>query len=448
MSETRHHPATYRLTRREFLHITALSAAGFAAGCAVNPVTGKSQLILVSEGKEIQMDQQSSPYQLSADFGKIQDSSLNDYLNRTGKAIAAKTHRPGMPYSFQGVNATYVNAYAFPGGTIAATRGILLSLDNEAELAALFGHELGHVNARHTAQQMSKSMLTQAVVGGLAVYAGTRDPAYSQVASTLGMLGAGALLASYSRDNERQADSLALEYMTKSGYNPDGCTGLMDMLRSMSKQKPNVLELMFSTHPMSDERYRDTVEEIGAKYPADQNKPVYRERYMDHTAGLRKIKSAIESMQNGERQMAGQKYGEAEESFTRALSAAPDDYAGLMMMAQCQIMMKNDTRAEQFAEKAGHVYPQEPGSHYLNGLSKLNRKKFDQAYAQFEQYDQKLPGNPNLTFFKGFCLEKTGRERTAAGHYQTYLQAVNQGEKAQYAYQKLIDWGYIKPPAK
>jgi predicted Zn-dependent protease len=84
------------------------------------------------------------------------------------------THRPSMPYSFRAVNATYANAYAFPGGSIACTRGILLALDNEAELAALLDHEMGHVNARHTAEQMSKNMLVQATVGGLAAVANTQ----------------------------------------------------------------------------------------------------------------------------------------------------------------------------------------------------------------------------------------------------------------------------------
>jgi predicted Zn-dependent protease len=448
MPANHHTPRKNNITRRKFLQIASVSAAGFAYGCAVNPVTGKSQFILISEDKEISIDKQNSPYQFSADYGRIQDQSLNDYLNRTGKAMATRTHRPNMPYSFQGVNATYINAYAFPGGTIAATRGILLSLDNEAELAALFGHELGHVNMRHTAQRMSKSMLTQAVVGGLAVYAGTKDPAYSKVASTLGMIGAGVLLASYSRDNEREADALALEYMTKSGYNPNGCGGLMDMLRSMSKHKPNTLELMFSTHPMSDERYRTTMQEIRTKYHTDTNKPIYRERYMDHTAGLRKIKTAIESLQNGEKEMANQKYGSAEGHFQKALSIEPNDYAGLLMMSQCQMMMKNYSRAEQYAENAGQIFPQEPGSRHLNGLAKLNQNKFSRAYDEFEKYNKMLPGNPNTTFFKGYCLEMMKQIKAAAEEYKTYLQAVNQGENAKHAYQKLIDWGYIKLPAK
>ena len=203
--------------------------------------------MLVSEGEEIQIDKQNSPHQFSSDYGPLQDEALNRYINGIGQRMAARTHRPNMPYSFRGVNATYVNAYAFPGGSIAATRGILLELDNEAELAALIGHELGHVNARHTAERMTTGVLTQAVVSGLSIYAGTKSEAAGQLASTLGMLGAGALLASYSRDNEREADALGMEYMVRAGYGSNGFVGLMDMLNSMPKRKPGAIELMFTT---------------------------------------------------------------------------------------------------------------------------------------------------------------------------------------------------------
>jgi predicted Zn-dependent protease len=165
-------------SRREFLAVSAFASAAFLAGCAINPVTGQKQLILVSEAWEIEVDQQNAPHQFSTDYGKLQDDALNKYLQQVGREMTPHVHRPAMPYSFQGVNATYINAYAFPGGSIAVTRGILLSLESEAGLAALLGHEMGHVNARHTAQQMSKGMLTQAVVGGIAVYAGTKGGDY------------------------------------------------------------------------------------------------------------------------------------------------------------------------------------------------------------------------------------------------------------------------------
>ena len=434
----------YGITRREFLWMSSMSAAGFMVGCAANPVTGKPQFMMVSEAQEIKIDNQHSPHQFSSDYGPLQDTSLNNYIDRTGKNIAAQTHRPHMPYSFRGVNATYVNAYAFPGGSIAATRGILLALENEAQLAALLGHELGHVNARHTAEQMSKGTLINLFVGGLATVAGTQSSGLGSLTSQLGMVGAGALLASYSRDNEREADALGLGYMVRAGYNSNEFVGLMDMLRRMSKNKPNAIELMFATHPMSDERYRTAVEAVHTQYRSSQSFPLYRDRYMDHTAKLRKIKLTIEAMQKGESLMAKSKYGEAEIHFSKALRQTPEDYAGLVMMSKCQLAQKHYAKARSFAEKAKTVYPQEGQAYYLAGFAKIKQKDYASAYEEFKYYEKLLSGNPNIIFFKGFSLEGMQHIRESANEYYKYLKIVNQGEKAKHAYKRLVEWGYIK----
>jgi predicted Zn-dependent protease len=426
------------------LWVTSASAAGILLGCAANPVTGKSQLMLVSEDQEIEIDRQNSPYQFSTDYGSIQDKTLNNYINQTGKKISALTHRPHMPYSFRGVNAAYVNAYAFPGGSIAATRGILIELRSEAELSALLGHEIGHVNARHTAEQMSKSVLTNTLVGGIATFAGTQNSGLGNLASQLGMLGAGALLAHYSRDNERQADALGLEYMVKSGYNPKGFVGLMDMLKSTSKHEPSAIELMFSTHPMSDERCSTAVQTVQTKYRYAQNLSFYRERYMDHTAKLRTMKGAIQDMQKGERAMAEEKYDEAETYFEKALKQVPDDYAGLVMMAKCQMVREKYSEADRFVKKAKNVYPQEAQAYYLAGFVNMNQKQYESAYEDFKTYEKILPGNPNITFYQGLSLERMNRVSESAGQYYRYVKVVNQGDKAKYAYQRLVEWGYIK----
>jgi len=100
----------HELSRRHFLWLTSLSAAGWVAGCATSPVTGKPQLMLVSEEEEIQTDRQYSPLQFSSDYGTVQDRTLNDYVNQVGMHMSPRTHRPKMPYSFRVANETYVNA--------------------------------------------------------------------------------------------------------------------------------------------------------------------------------------------------------------------------------------------------------------------------------------------------------------------------------------------------
>jgi predicted Zn-dependent protease len=434
----------YGMTRRDFLWITSVSAAGFVTGCATSAVTGKPQLMLVSEDQEITIDKQNSPHQFSADYGMIQDTALNDYVNQTGKKIAARTHRTHMPYSFRVVNANYVNAYAFPGGSIACTRGIMLSLENEAELGALLGHELGHVNARHTAQQMSKGILTQAFVSGLSALAGTQGAAYGQLASQLGMIGVGALLASYSRDNEREADALGMEYMFRAGYSPKGMIGLMDMLRGLSRRKPSIIELMFATHPMSDERYQTAVKTSRSKYTSAEILPLYRERYMDNTAKVRSLKPAIDEMQKGEKEMMQKKFNNAEDYFAKALKLAPHDYTGLVMMSTCKLFQKKYNEGITYAEKAQQVYPQQAQAHHLSGFAKIHTKDFEGAYQEFSTYEKLLPGNPNTIFFKGYAQEGMQHIEKAASEYHRYLQFVRQGEKAKYAYTRLKKWGYYK----
>ncbi len=433
------------LTRRNFLWLLSVSAAGFFTGCSTDPVTGKSQLMLVSEDTEVRIDRNNSPRQLSSDYGIIQDRDLNGYINQTGEKIAALTHRPNMPYSFQAVNATYVNAYAFPGGTIAVTRGILLNLDNEAELAALLGHELGHVNARHTAEQMSKGVLTSVVVGGITAYAGSKGQIYGKVAEGIGMVGSGMLIASYSRDNEREADALGMEYMVKAGYSPDGFIDLMDMLRKMSKSKPGAIELMFSTHPMSDERYANATENVRNLYGAYKKKPVYRERYMDNTAKLRSMKPAIEELQNGDAEMKKSNYTASENHFKKALSLASNDYAGLIMMSKCLLVQGKYSEAIKYAEAAKDAYPGEAQAHQISGFAGMKKKNFESAYDDFDKYEKALPGDSNAIFYKGFCREGMQQIKESAFEYNRYLQVEKGGDQAAYAYKRLVEWGYIKP---
>ncbi len=224
-----------------------------------------------------------------------------------------------MPYSFRGVNAVYVNAYAFPGGSIAVTRGLLASLESEAELAALLGHEIGHVCARHAAERATSGMLASLAVTGLAVAVQQKYERYGDLTAGLGMVFAGGLLAYYSRSDEREADSLSLLYMTRAGYNPQGCVDLMDRLRGLSKSKPSALEMLFATHPMSDERYQTAVEAVRTQYAQAHDLPMHRERYLDQTAPLRAQQGALDQMQSGESALQKGKFDEAAGAFQAAL---------------------------------------------------------------------------------------------------------------------------------
>jgi predicted Zn-dependent protease len=267
---------------------------------------------------------------------------------------------------------------------------------------------------------------------------------YGQLASQLGMLGAGALLASYSRDNEREADALGMAYMVQSGYGSDGAVGLMEMLNEMSKGKSHgSADLLFATHPMSDERYQTAVSRAKETYAAAKKLPLYKERYMDHTARLRAIGGAIKSMQMGDEAMRQKRYPVAEDHFQQALVQAPNDYAGLVMMAKCQLAQEKNQSAVGYAEKAKAVYPGEAQAHHLSGFAKIKTKQFEAALSDFDAYEKRLPGNPAIGFYSGYALEGMGRRDASASAYRSFLKTVNQGPQAEHAYRRLVEWGYI-----
>jgi len=432
------------ITRRRFIQGSILLGATFSlSGCALNPVTGKSQLMVVSEEEEIAMDLSQSPHQFSTDYGAVQDSRLNSYVAGVGRKLAAKTHRPQMPYSFRCVNATYVNAYAFPGGSIALTRGIMLKLSNEAELAALLGHELGHVNARHSAQQISKSTISSIFVSGLAAAIGTQSQGLGTIAEKIGMLGQGALLANYSRDNEREADALGNRYMVDAGYSSQGFVGLMAILNDLNKKGGASTDILFSTHPMSSERYETALTMARDSYGYSASFPLNRERYMDETASLRKKKIAIEALQEGDLYMAKNEFKSAETQYLRALSLAKEDYAAHVMMAKCMIATNSFKRAANYADLAVSLYPTEPQAHHVAGFAHVGMKQFNVALGRFNSYDKLLPGNPGILFFKGFCHEGMDKTQDAAQLYKSYLLNVKQGTYADHAQQRLKQWGYL-----
>jgi beta-barrel assembly-enhancing protease len=437
------------LTRRQFLGLSvSVSAAGLFQiyGCATDPVTGQRQLMMMSRDQEIDVDRQHTPFQFSSDYGVVQDQALNQYIDQVGKDLVPHVHRPEMPYNFQCVNATYINAYAFPGGSIAVTRGILLRLDNEAELAALLGHELGHVNARHTAEQMSKSQLSSLVVGGLSVLLDSQAKGLGNLTQQLGALGQGLYLAKYSRDNEREADFLGHEYMVKTGYNSQGFVGLMEMLNTLNKQKPSSAQLLFSTHPMSDERLAAAVQRDQGPYSQTRKASLRKERYMDRIAGLRKIKAAVLSMQEGEKYLAREKYDQAGTAFASALDQAKDDYTAHVLMAKCLLIQEKPAEAASYAGAAIDLYPGEYQGHYVAGLARVKTRQFSRAYENFVKADQLLPGNPQLTFYKGYAQENLGRQQAAAADYTAYLKMINYtaNQYSQYAYQRLKEWGYAQ----
>lgn len=228
------------------------------AACVRNPVTGRRQLSLVSTQEEIEIGRQAAQDARAA-IGLLPDPAVQEYVARVGKSLAARSERPDLPWSFQVLDDPTVNAFALPGGPIFVTRGMLTHLNSEAELAAVLGHEIGHVTARHSATQITRAQLSQLGLGlgtvlvpDLARYGG------------LASAGLQLLLLKYGRDAETQADELGLRYMLDERYDPREMVDLFQMLSRVSGTEGSRLPTWLATHPNPEDRLEETQQRLAA----------------------------------------------------------------------------------------------------------------------------------------------------------------------------------------
>ncbi|MEO7355129.1 MAG: M48 family metalloprotease [Gemmatimonadales bacterium] len=225
------------------------------AACATNPVTGKSQLSLVSEAQEIEMGR-GEVTRARQESGFIADATLEQYVATIGKQMAAASERPGLPWEFHVIDDPMVNAFAAPGGFIFITRGILTYLNSEAELAAVVGHEIGHVTAKHTVAMLSQQQLAQV---GLMAGAIAAPKVAGGVAGQLAGTAASLYFLKFSRNDESQADQLGHRYSLKQLYDVREMPNTFRTLERLSAVSGgNGMPNFLSTHPDPGSRVQKT----------------------------------------------------------------------------------------------------------------------------------------------------------------------------------------------
>jgi predicted Zn-dependent protease len=226
--------------------------------CATNPATGKTEFSLMSEAQEIQLGQEMDA-QIRAEMGVYENAELQQYVNTIGQRLARASERPNLPWHFTVVDEPAVNAFALPGGYIYLTRGILPFLDDEAQLAGVLGHEIGHVTARHSAQQYTKATSAGVGLTLLSIFVPEARPLQGAAETALGVL-----FLKHGRDDERQADQLGVQYTAKTGWDPIGVAGMLQTLARLDEAAgsrrgvPNWL----STHPAPADRVAEVQEYV------------------------------------------------------------------------------------------------------------------------------------------------------------------------------------------
>jgi predicted Zn-dependent protease len=267
--------------RRKALQGLTIGCLVLAVGCSVNPATGKRQLTLISEQQEVALGLDEAKKAV-AQYGRYPDDELQVYVSKLGLRLAAASERPDLPWSFTVVDDPVVNAFALPGGQIFVTRGILAHFNSEAELASVLGHEIGHVTARHSVEQMSTAQLANLGLG-VAMIASEDVRPYAGMAAQ----GLQLMFLKFSRDDESESDELGLRYMTNAGYDPTEMPKMFVTLdRISAAQEAGRIPVWASTHPNPDRREQVTYERIKALPPARQSGTVNRDGYLRRIDGI------------------------------------------------------------------------------------------------------------------------------------------------------------------
>ncbi len=390
----------------------------FITGCSVNPVTGKSEIVFVSEAEEVQLGQQNYvPTQQSQGGVYDVDPQLTAYVQGVGDRLAVHAARE-LPYEFVVLNNSVPNAWARPGGKIAINRGLLTELNSEAELAAVLGHEIVHADARHSAQQMTRGLLTQVLVVATAVT--TSDSDYGDLAVGGATIGAQLITSRYGRQAELESDLYGMQYMSAAGYDPQGAVTLQETFVRLSEgRRTDWLSGLFASHPPSPERVeanRQTAASLppGGRMGADEYR-LAMQRTMD-------LKPAYDAYDDGREALANDDIDGALALANQALDLFDGEAHFHALRGDVRLMednydwaITNYTRA---IDRRGNFF-----YYYLQrGLAEREQGQNDAAVRDLERANELLPTAPAY-YTLGIIAEDRGDIDTALTNYRVLAQA-------------------------
>jgi predicted Zn-dependent protease len=397
-----HKPLSKTLSTLLLMSLLGFGVLSTITGCETNPVTGKQQLSLVSSAQELSVGQQQyKPSQQSQGGAYTIDPSLNRYVDNIGQTLAKLSGQPNLPYEFIVLNNDVPNAWALPGGKIAINRGLLILLEDEAQLAAVLGHEVVHAAARHGASQMSQGMLLQ--LGTQVLDQASGNSAYSQIAG----IGASAIQARYGRSQELEADHYGINYMVEAGYNPHAAVELQQTFLRLSRDSSqgNWLNNLFASHPPSAERVQKNKARAALLPKGKRNTEAYQKAtkqiridssaYETHEKAITEAKkkswaNALTLTQKaiklqpkearfhitkGRLLNEMEKNKAAVKAFDKAIQLEPEYFAGFFYRGLTQQQLNNTKAAEKDLLKSNTLLETGVANYYLGEIALSNNKR-------------------------------------------------------------------------
>ena len=412
--------------------------------CATNPVTGRSELSMLSRAQEIAIGQQQyGPSQQSQGGVYTSDPALTAYVSEVGQRVAAVSDNP-LPYEFVVLNNSVPNAWALPGGKIAVNRGLLLEFSNEAELAAVLGHEVVHAAARHGAQAVTRGTLLQGVVmvGALA----TMDNQYSDFIVGGAQLGAQLITQRYGRDAEREADLYGIRYMVAAGYDPQAAVTLQEVFVRLSEgRNQDWLNGLFASHPPSEERVRNNQALVDELRPslAGRDLELGELRYQQAISGIKQTQPAYELMAQAEEEINNRDLPAALNLLDRAIDMAPNEARFYGLKGDILLYQERHQQAIAVYNEA-LALDQNYFDYYLGrGVARARLGQTQQARADLERSAELLPTAMAMNELGQMAL--AGNDRNAAKEY-FQMAASGQGALAEQATQSYIRLDILDNP--
>jgi predicted Zn-dependent protease len=456
--------------------------------CAINPVTGEREFMLVSEDQELALGMDAAPNLNWAYGGKYRDAELENYLTNLVKNIWNISERPNMPFKFAIQNTSLPNAFALPG-YVAITRGLLVELQNEAQFVAIMGHEAGHVMARHTAKRLSLAQIQ-----GIGILAGSillEDRKGGDALLTLGALGSSLLLLKYDRDQELQADRLGVKYMARLGYDPrESLTAHKQLEIAVDKyikllgkehREDTFLDELLSTHPRSQVR-KEEIEAMIKELPPytivgdgkggerfnsklekirEVNKAYILFDEAERAFKANRITEAEERLENaialnsqqapfynlwGNIKIKESRYSEAEEMYNRALSIDPEYQPSLYGLGMVYFLREDFSRAIHYMKRSLDLFPEHYGSHFIIGRSYIEHRRYRDALKHLGVVADAIPRHPEVHGYLGICYENLNDLRSAYREYSIQVRIAPNNEIGRYAQERLYALRFLRIP--
>jgi len=407
-----------------------------AAGCTVNPVTGRRQMDLMGESGEIDLGRRFYPSLIQGSLGPIEDAELEARAQEMGEKMARLSHRPHLEYRFTAVNDPMVNAFALPGGMICITRGMLVRLESEDGMAAVLGHEIGHVTARHAVGHYNRQLLTAALLVGGGILMEVKEVKHREFYALGALIGAQLALAHYSREQERQSDDLGMQYAVAAGFAPRGMVETMDVLASLQRRAPSRVERMFASHPMSENRRRAAEAQAAAHSEEIRQRPLRTAEYRKLTAALIDEQPAWELAQDGRTLLDGGKDAEAVRKLAEAAVLAPT--AGVIRTLHGAALAAAGKPGEAISEAVAgaRLAPRSFHAQFIAGELLVPREPGN-ALEHLDSAEKLLPGVAQVSLLRGRALEALRRRDDAIQAYRDAMQRDPSGQVGGEAAQRL-----------